>query len=71
MDWIHFDHELPHSLTISTPAVIPSFPSSNPSEGPSFSTRRLRSHRAARPSPTLPLMPPALRFPEPATLWTA
>lgn len=71
MDWINFDHELPHSLTLSTPTVSPSSPSSASDDGPGFSIRRSRAAKAPQQASVQPLMPPALRFPEPATLWTA
>jgi hypothetical protein len=69
MDWIRFDLDLPHSLTMSTPTVAPSSPSSASHDGPGFSVRRSRASRDARQI-VAPLMPPALRFPEPVTLWT-
>jgi hypothetical protein len=71
MDWIHFDLELPHSLNLSAPAVAPSSPSCASQDGPGFSIRRSRTAQAPQQAATLPMMPPALRFPAPMTLWTA
>jgi len=72
MDWINFDQGLPHSQTLSPPRVTPSSPSSDPVDGPGFVLRRLRAARpTVQAAPSLPLMPPALRFPAPATFWTA
>ncbi len=72
MDWMQFDQQLPQSQTLDTPRVTPSSPSSSATEGPGFSLRRFRNGRSSlQATSALPLLPPALRFPEPATLWTA
>ncbi len=72
MDWNRFDLDLPQSQTLTTPRVTPSSPSSGSTDGPGFSVRRQRGGQALiQTTAALPLLPPALRFPEPATLWTA
>jgi hypothetical protein len=70
MDWIHLDLQIPQSLTIDAPRVSPASPSAGSTEAPGFSVRRQRS-APSRLAAELPLLPHTLRFPEPATYWTA
>jgi hypothetical protein len=70
MDWLTFDLDQAHSLHAASPKVAPSSPSVEAQDGPGFRVRRSRRD-AKQGFILMPPLPPALRFPEPMTLWTA